>query len=85
MGSSSPQRYSWGTPTRCHRLSDGLHTLPSSITIRQSEMTEQIQVSNLQNTTSFIDNNNVSETEYNNFIGTGGIKRKHRDSYGSLE
>lgn len=39
MGSRSPQNI-WGSSSRCHRLSDGLHSVPSSLSIWQGQMTE---------------------------------------------
>ncbi|KAJ6631257.1 hypothetical protein Bhyg_16008, partial [Pseudolycoriella hygida] len=38
MGSRSPQRNVWGSSSRCHRLSDGLHSIPSSLSIWQGQM-----------------------------------------------
>lgn len=40
MGSRSPQQNIWGSSSRCHRLSDGLHSIPSSLSIWQGQMTE---------------------------------------------
>lgn len=88
MGTSSPKRSYWGTPTRCHRLSDGLHTFPPSFSIRPCEMTELYSSNNYYGTSSQMcvrpfNTNNISTAE-TYFVRTGS-KRKHRDSYGSLE
>ncbi|GAB0088799.1 hypothetical protein DMENIID0001_032630 [Sergentomyia squamirostris] len=95
MGTASPKRNSWGPLSRCHRLSDGLHPFSSSISLRQSEMTDQqfLQQLQLQQLSPYSSNINLSVNypqsssptlcvAETNFMRTGS-KRKY--SYGSVE
>lgn len=68
MGEKPPKRLSFLATNHAHRLSDGLHTFPPTLTFRPSEMTEsssqQTFTIDHPNTLQLIDRNSSTNRQY---------------------